>query len=60
MHKLSCMTVMTQNPTKISLIDQNNKLVVQILGVYEWDGCNPMPPELWLCPSGIPPHLPCN
>nr|TKR79743.1 lupeol synthase-like isoform X1 [Populus alba] len=26
----------------------------QILGLYEWAGCNPMPPEFWLLPSTSP------
>ncbi|KAL2925663.1 Lupeol synthase, partial [Bienertia sinuspersici] len=25
-------------------------------GVYEWDGCNPTPPELWLLPKFLPMH----
>ncbi|WRX26499.1 Squalene cyclase [Theobroma cacao] len=25
-----------------------------VLGLYEWSGCNPMPPELWLLPSYFP------
>nr|GME02467.1 dammarenediol II synthase-like [Ipomoea batatas] len=27
------------------------KLYFSVLGVYEWDGCNPIPPEFWLFPS---------
>nr|GLL30203.1 dammarenediol II synthase-like [Ipomoea trifida] len=27
------------------------KLFLSVLGVYEWDGCNPIPPEFWLFPS---------
>ncbi|KAF7844818.1 beta-amyrin synthase [Senna tora] len=27
-----------------------------ILGVFEWSGCNPMPPEFWLLPSFLPMH----
>ncbi|XP_031129627.1 dammarenediol II synthase-like [Ipomoea triloba] len=27
------------------------KLYLSVLGVYEWDGCNPIPPEFWLFPS---------
>lgn len=30
--------------------------VVQVLGVYDWDGCNPLPPEFWLFPSFFPYH----
>ncbi|KAM3748988.1 hypothetical protein ACB098_05G149700 [Castanea mollissima] len=28
----------------------------QILGMFEWSGCNPMPPEFWLLPSFLPIH----
>ncbi|XP_040375263.1 cycloartenol synthase 2-like [Rosa chinensis] len=27
-----------------------------VLGVYEWDGNNPLPPELWLLPYFLPVH----
>lgn len=30
------------------------KFWVAVLGVYEWDGCNPMPPEFWLIPDSFP------
>ncbi|CAA0823720.1 Amyrin synthase LUP2, partial [Striga hermonthica] len=29
---------------------------MQVLGVYDWDGCNPLPPEFWLFPSFFPYH----
>lgn len=32
------------------------KLWLAILGVYEWDGMNPIPPELWLLPDWMPMH----
>ncbi|XP_058203406.1 dammarenediol II synthase-like [Rhododendron vialii] len=32
------------------------KLYLSILGVYEWSGCNPVPPEFWLFPSFLPFH----
>ncbi|KAL5554285.1 hypothetical protein UlMin_041686 [Ulmus minor] len=32
------------------------KIWMAILGVYEWDGCNPMPPEFWFYPSVVPLH----
>ncbi|XP_070675615.1 lupeol synthase OSC3-like [Malus domestica] len=28
----------------------------QILGVYDWSGCNPIPPEYWMLPSFLPMH----
>ncbi|KAL8479843.1 hypothetical protein ACS0TY_026695 [Phlomoides rotata] len=32
------------------------KVYLSILGVYEWDGCNPLLPEFWLFPSFLPYH----
>nr|WGT93813.1 mixed amyrin synthase [Codonopsis lanceolata] len=32
------------------------KTYLSVLGVYEWDGCNPLPPEFWLFPSALPYH----
>ncbi|GAB4854058.1 hypothetical protein Ancab_022639 [Ancistrocladus abbreviatus] len=32
------------------------KFWLTILGVYEWDGCNPVPPEFWLVPKISPIH----
>ncbi|MED6224428.1 Lupeol synthase [Stylosanthes scabra] len=32
------------------------KFWVTVLGVYEWSGCNPLPPELWLLPRSTPFH----
>ncbi|EYU25764.1 hypothetical protein ABFS82_10G074300 [Erythranthe guttata] len=32
------------------------KFLLTVLGVYEWDGCNPTPPELWLLPYFSPIH----
>ncbi|XP_075094977.1 lupeol synthase-like isoform X1 [Nicotiana tabacum] len=32
------------------------KFWLAVLGVYEWDGCNPMPPEFWLLPTLFPIH----
>ncbi|KAL9263607.1 Lupeol synthase-like protein, partial [Drosera capensis] len=32
------------------------KFWLTVLGVYEWDGCNPMPPEFWLVPKISPIH----
>ncbi|TKY60766.1 Lupeol synthase [Spatholobus suberectus] len=32
------------------------KLLVAVLGVYEWSGCNPLPPEIWLMPKYTPIH----
>ncbi|KAJ6702297.1 TERPENE CYCLASE/MUTASE FAMILY MEMBER [Salix koriyanagi] len=32
------------------------KTWLAIIGVYEWAGCNPMPPEFWFLPSTFPIH----
>ncbi|XP_015581645.1 lupeol synthase-like isoform X1 [Ricinus communis] len=32
------------------------KTWLSILGLYEWEGCNPMPPEFWVCPTIFPMH----
>ncbi|KAK4342376.1 hypothetical protein RND71_038192 [Anisodus tanguticus] len=32
------------------------KFWLAVLGVYEWDGCNPMPPEFWILPTLFPIH----
>ncbi|MCD7455484.1 hypothetical protein HAX54_028326 [Datura stramonium] len=32
------------------------KFWLTVLGVYEWDGCNPMPPEFWIMPTLFPIH----
>ncbi|XP_047949842.1 lupeol synthase-like [Salvia hispanica] len=32
------------------------KFWLSVLGIYEWDGCNPMPPEFWLLPKSSPVH----
>ncbi|KAK7247638.1 hypothetical protein RIF29_42525 [Crotalaria pallida] len=34
------------------------KFWVTVLGVYEWSGCNPLPPELWLLPPKFSPIHP--
>ncbi|CAH9089468.1 unnamed protein product, partial [Cuscuta epithymum] len=33
------------------------KTWLSILGVFDWTGTNPMPPEFWLLPSSLPIHL---
>ncbi|KAI7752719.1 hypothetical protein M8C21_019626, partial [Ambrosia artemisiifolia] len=32
------------------------KFWLSVLGVYEWSGNNPLPPEMWLLPNFIPLH----
>ncbi|KAI3974428.1 hypothetical protein MKX01_017921 [Papaver californicum] len=36
--------------------EQEIGFLITILGVYEWAGCNPLPPEFWLLPSMLPMH----
>ncbi|XP_026440994.1 beta-amyrin synthase-like isoform X1 [Papaver somniferum] len=40
----------------VTLIPSWGKTWLSILGVYDWSGCNPMPPEFWLLPSIVPTH----
>ncbi|WFD36580.1 lanosterol synthase [Malassezia cuniculi] len=32
------------------------KFWLALLGVYDWEGVNPVPPELWLLPDWVPIH----
>jgi len=32
------------------------KFYLSVLGVYEWDGCNSLLPEMWLLPESLPIH----
>ncbi|RVX10780.1 Beta-amyrin synthase [Vitis vinifera] len=32
------------------------KCYLSVFGLYEWSGCNPLPPEFWLFPSFLPMH----
>nr|XP_048329943.1 cycloartenol synthase-like isoform X2 [Ziziphus jujuba var. spinosa] len=32
------------------------KMWLSVLGVYEWSGNNPLPPEIWLLPYVVPMH----
>jgi squalene/oxidosqualene cyclase-like protein len=32
------------------------KFVLAVLGLYEWEGLHPVPPELWLLPERLPVH----
>ncbi|XP_047330037.1 beta-amyrin synthase-like [Impatiens glandulifera] len=32
------------------------KTWLSIFGLYDWSGCNPMPPEFWILPSYLPMH----
>ncbi|XVF74824.1 hypothetical protein PTKIN_Ptkin13bG0141800 [Pterospermum kingtungense] len=40
----------------VTTIPSWGKTWLSILGVYEWSGCHPMPPEFWLFPSYFPVH----
>ncbi|XP_057520962.1 cycloartenol Synthase-like [Amaranthus tricolor] len=39
-----------------SAITSWGKMWLSVLGVFEWDGNNPMPPEIWLLPYLLPIH----
>ncbi|KAI5670913.1 hypothetical protein M9H77_11277 [Catharanthus roseus] len=40
----------------LTMIPSWGKMSLAVLGVYEWAGCNPVPPELILLPSFLPVH----
>lgn len=40
----------------VTLIPSWGKIWLSILGVFDWSGCNPMPPEFWILPSFLPMH----
>ncbi|KAL8254469.1 hypothetical protein R6Q59_032690 [Mikania micrantha] len=40
----------------VTTIPSWGKTWLSILGVYEWIGSNPMPPEFWILPSFLPMH----
>ncbi|KAK9092092.1 hypothetical protein Syun_027003 [Stephania yunnanensis] len=40
----------------VTCIPSWGKTWLSILGVYDWSGCNPVPPEYWLLPSFLPIH----
>ncbi|CAH8388869.1 unnamed protein product [Eruca vesicaria subsp. sativa] len=41
----------------VTYIPSWGKSWLSMLGVYDWSGTNPMPPEIWLLPSFLPIHL---
>ncbi|KAH0775180.1 hypothetical protein KY290_012317 [Solanum tuberosum] len=40
----------------VTAIPSWGKIWLSILGVFEWLGTNPMPPEFWILPSFLPMH----
>ncbi|CDP20858.1 unnamed protein product [Coffea canephora] len=38
------------------MIPSWGKMSLSLIGLYEWSGCNPVPPELFLLPSYLPIH----
>ncbi|KAG9449355.1 hypothetical protein H6P81_009320 [Aristolochia fimbriata] len=40
----------------VTSIPSWGKLWLSVLGVFDWSGNNPMPPEMWLLPSRLPFH----
>jgi len=41
---------------RVSRIATWGRAWLAIVGLYEWDGMNPMPPELWAAPRDLPIH----
>ncbi|KAG6747558.1 hypothetical protein POTOM_047444 [Populus tomentosa] len=40
----------------VTSIPSWGKTWLSILGLFDWLGCNPMPPEFWILPSTLPIH----
>ncbi|WCJ37174.1 Beta-amyrin synthase [Euphorbia peplus] len=40
----------------VTYIPSWGKTWLSILGIYEWSGSNPMPPEFWILPRFLPMH----
>ncbi|KAF5469380.1 hypothetical protein F2P56_013460 [Juglans regia] len=40
----------------VTSIPSWGKMWLSVLGVYEWSGNNPLPPEMWLLPYFLPMH----
>ncbi|KAL1205676.1 Beta-amyrin synthase [Cardamine amara subsp. amara] len=40
----------------VTYIPSWGKTWLSILGVFDWSGCSPMPPEFWILPSFFPLH----
>ncbi|XP_019189488.1 PREDICTED: beta-amyrin synthase-like [Ipomoea nil] len=40
----------------VKAIPSWGKTWLSILGLFDWSGCNPMPPEFWILPSFLPMH----
>uniref|UniRef100_A0A803KQK8 Terpene cyclase/mutase family member n=1 Tax=Chenopodium quinoa TaxID=63459 RepID=A0A803KQK8_CHEQI len=41
----------------ITHIPSWGKIWLSVIGLYDWSGCNPIPPELLLFPSAFPMHI---
>ncbi|MGZ9082579.1 MAG: hypothetical protein ACXW3U_10755, partial [Rhodoplanes sp.] len=39
-----------------SVVPSWGKYWLAALNLYSWEGCHPVPPELWLLPQGVPIH----
>ncbi|CAM8921713.1 unnamed protein product [Rhodiola kirilowii] len=40
----------------VTAIPSWGKTWLSIMGLFDWSGCHPMPPELWILPSFLPLH----
>ncbi|KAG2252733.1 hypothetical protein Bca52824_082869 [Brassica carinata] len=56
-----CLRILGEGPNGDERTRANGQdsgfLTVMVLGLYDWSGTNPMPPEIWLLPSFLPIHL---
>ena len=44
------------NKCKFFCLIQKMLLLLQVLGIVDWSGCNPLPPEFWILPTFLPMH----
>ncbi|XP_022642738.1 beta-amyrin synthase-like isoform X3 [Vigna radiata var. radiata] len=40
----------------ITLMPSWGKFWLSVLGIVDWSGCNPLPPEFWILPTFLPMH----
>ncbi|KAI5659149.1 hypothetical protein M9H77_27942 [Catharanthus roseus] len=45
------------NQLSYAPVDNDVLIFMRVIGAYEWDGRNPMPPEFWLVPNISPIYL---
>ncbi|WVY93593.1 hypothetical protein V8G54_032681 [Vigna mungo] len=40
----------------VTLMPSWGKFWLSVLGIVDWSGCNPLPPEFWILPTFLPMH----